>query len=453
MSTKPTIYLHIGAGKTGSTTIQVWLKSVESELAHSGYLVFDTKFEPGVRHDLLSNQQEYFHDVLKKGTSGVESFQAQFRKNLTYMQEHGFHSAVMSAENLFNHWTNAHTWFTPFIDECNWKIIAYVRNQPYYIISAWKEWGYWRQDFEELLAGELHANWTKALAAWDTTFGRNNIYLGILEKSCLVDGLLHHDFAVAINTPHIIANDQKLVYANPSINNRSAVLFSKIRHEYLQRNPQAKSINDIIPTDSTETRIQRILAHNAKLNEMFHFKPLVVRHAPVSGTQEYDSPLSLVNQTMLDRIHEMFAESNRELLQRYRPDISPEVAFPRITTTETRTFSDHELYLHGFHIAFESLNSTYASIDMLEDQLKAKIKQLHQLQQQINTLESQVAGLMKSHKNIGFVWQSTVEHTKAIAHLQSQIDQLYALINRPFRNLQRILDWIKHQFQHFSSKR
>ncbi len=439
MSTKPTIYLHIGAGKTGSTTIQVWLKSVEAALAEAGYLIFDTDFSPGAQHDQLSNQQQYFHEVLLNGVKGIESFQDQFRSNLNYMQEHGYHSAVLSAENLFNHWTGAHQWFRPFLDECNWKIIAYVRNQPYYIISAWKEWGYWRQDFEDLLAGDIHADWLKTLTAWDETFGSQNIYLGILEKRCMVDGLLHHDFATAINTPHIIANDHDLVHANPSINNRSALLFSKIRHQYIARNPRAAAMSDTNSIDPKETRIQTALKHNAKLNSMFHFKPLVVGHAPVSGTQEFDSPLSLYNQELLDFIHARFDASNRALLARYRPDIDPEVAFPRIIYSEHTTVSDHNLMLHGFHIAFESLNS-------IDTQINAKVKQINKLQQQFTALQSDIDTLTQTSKKLGAIWQSTIAHDQSIAHLQAQVDQLNQTIaqqhqaNQPF--LLRIIHWL-----------
>ncbi|MFN5059555.1 MAG: hypothetical protein ACK5GU_06520 [Chloroflexota bacterium] len=443
MSTKPTIYLHIGAGKTGSTTIQVWLKSVEEALNEAGYLIFDTKFEPGAQQDILSNQQDYFHNVLKNGTSGIKEFQAQFRKNLTYMQEHGFHSAVMSAENLFNHWTDAHRWFMPFVDECNWKIIAYVRNQPYYIISAWKEWFYWRQDFHNSLNGEIYADWLGSLKSWDNTFGADNIYLGILDKKCLTNQLLHHDFAMAINTPHIIANDNDLVYANPSINNRSALLFSKIRHQYMLRNPRITQDTDIHQISSKELRLQTILNNNAKLNEMFHFKPLVVSRAPVSGTLEHDAQLGFVNQTMLDHIYAMFADSNRILLERYRPDIDIDAAFPRIIQTATWELTDEDLMLHGFHIAFESLNS-------LDKQLSAKAGQLNRLNNQIKLLESEVAQLQDTRRNIGQVWKSTVAHDQAIAHLQAQIDQLVQsnsqVSHQPEHILQRLMRFLRRIF-------
>lgn len=440
MSTKPTIYLHIGAGKTGSTTIQVWLRSVETALTAAGYLIFDTQFQPHAQHDQLSNQQNYFHSVLMNGEKGVEAFHQQFRQNLTYMRENGFHSAIMSAENLFNHWTEAHKWFDPFTDECNWKIIAYVRNQPYYIISAWKEWGYWRQNFEDLLTGQIKADWLRALQSWDETFGQENIYLGILDKNCLVDQLLHHDFAMAINAPHIIANDHDLVYANPSINNRSAVLFSKIRHQYMARNSKFATELNAHKTNSKETRVQTMLKSNAKLNDMFHFKPLVVSRAPVAGTQEHDSQLGFVNQSMLDQIHTMFADSNRRLLERYRPDIDIDVAFPRVIQTSTWELSDEDLMLHGFHVAFESLKS-------LDKQLDAKVVQLNRLSNQVQSLETQIAQLLEMRRSVGQIWQSTVAHDQSIAQLQAQINQLVhtnsQTISPPVRITQRLVQFFQ----------
>lgn len=425
MSSKPTIYLHIGAGKTGSTTIQVWLKSVEVDLNNAGYVIFDTNFEPGVQNDKLSNQQQYFHKVLMDGHEGVSAFHEKFRQNLAFMSTHGFHSAIISAENLINHWMEAHQWFTPFIHECNWKIIAYVRNQPYYIISAWKEWGYWRQSFDEYLSENIKYNWLIALKSWDDTFGTNNIYLGILDKRCLVNELLHHDFATAINTPHIIANKHDLIYANPSINNRTAQLFSKIRQQYAARNPQAATINET-PVSSNDISIQNTQKNYAKLSSLYHFKPLIVGYAPDAGVQEFDSPLSLVNQEILDSIYDLFKESNQNLLMRYRPDVDPEVAFPRIIYNSDIEISEHELVLHGFHLAFESLVS---------------------IQKDLNKLQQQFALLHKEYyTSVTHIWNITTLHEQSINHLQTQIDQLNQLLqlrsNKSLRITQTIKQWI-----------
>jgi hypothetical protein len=445
MITKPTIYLHIGAGKTGSTTIQVWLKSVESALAESGYLIFDTDFEPGAQHDRLSNQQAYFHSVLQNGKSGVDAFHEKFRKNLDYMRENGYHSAVMSAENLINQWSKAHNWFAPYKDECNWKIIAYVRNQPYYIVSAWKEWGYWNKNFEESFDGQYHhANWFENIKPWDNTFGSENIYLGILEKHCLVDGLLHHDFASAINMYEITANNNELVYANPSINNQTALFFARVRQNYLDSNPLIKSKVTKFKKNTNESDDTVDIHVVDNLQSMFHYKPLVIKNASVSGTREFNSQLSLYSQNMLDSIYARFEESNRELLARYRPEIAPDVAFPRIIYDTTSDFSDMQLLLHGFHLTFESINSSSTKFEALEKEFYVKVNQVNQLKHKVANLELQVEALLKHHHDIKYLWEVTMEHDRSIKYLQSQIN-FHNLLNRPFQQVKRVIDWITNR--------
>lgn len=463
MTTKPTIYLHIGAGKTGSTTIQVWLKQVENALATAGYLIFDTNFEPHAHRDQLSNQQQYFHSVLESGPTALAEFHEKFRKNLIYMQQNGYHSAVLSAENLINEWTGAYTWFDPLLDECNWKIIAYVRNQPQYIVSAWKEWGYWRHDFEELFTDHINADWLKAIEVWEQRFGRENIYLGILEKKCLVDGLLHHDFASAINTPHIVANDADLIYANPSMNNRTALFFSKIRQQYLLRNANMLELPNLPESASQQELLQEALKINSTLNSMFHFKPLIVSRAPVSGTQEIDAPLSLLNTSMLQTIHEHFAESNQKLVELYRPDLDANTAFPTITTSFDQSIPADELTYHGFHIAFESLRSLHEATISNEKTLRQTIKRIHTIQEsqdQItqnikvnqNHTERQIQQLVSQHKSqleiletlnqhTTTLWNDIQAHNLSFSHTQLQISQIQQQINDLYQRQNFIKYW------------
>jgi len=423
MNTKPTIYLHIGAGKTGSTSIQTWLKNAEVELAEAGYIIFDTDFNPTAKHTEISNQQDYFHNVVMNGSEGIESFQQQFRQNLTYMAENGFHSAIISAENLINPWRRADTWFLPFIDECNWKIIAYVRNQPQYIISAWKEWGYWISNFDDYLNGtvRIHANWLKSLKSWDDTFGQSNIYLGILDKNCLVNGLLHHDFATSINQPHIVSHDQKLVHANTSINNQTALLFAKIRQKHLEHHPEVAAIVAKQKMTNQEESIQQRLINNSKLKGMFHKKKLVVSYAPFAGTLESGSPLSLVNQNILDQIHATYAQSNHELLVRYRPDIDIERAFPRVIHDSDVKISDEDLIFHGFHLFFEMSESFQTQLKNLVTSGTNQQKNIHDLNNIIIEQQKSIKYLQNQH---GIVQTQLSQAQQQFSKVQQQIDEL-----------------------------
>ena len=433
MYIKPTIYLHIGAGKTGSTSIQIWLKNSEVELAEAGYIIFDTDFKPTAQHVKISNQQDYFHNVLMHGSEGIESFQHQFRQNLSYMAENGFHSAIISAENLINPWINAHTWFLPFIDECNWKIIAYVRNQPNYIISAWKEWGYWINNFDDVLDGTIRtqANWLNSLKPWDDAFGQKNIYLGVLDKSCLVDGLLHHDFAAAINLTSIVAHDQNLVHANKSINNQTALLFAKIRHKYLARHPELQAIVSKQKMTNREYTIQQRFINNSKLKRMFHKKKLVVSYAPFAGTLESGSSLSLVNQNILDQIHATYADSNHELLARYRPDIDIEQAFPRVIHDSDVKISDEDLIFHGFHLFFEMSESFQTQLKNFQTPLKNLAARSTIQQKHVRELNNVI-----------------MEQQKSIKYLQSQHDIVQTQLSQAqqqFSKVQQQIDELQNQ--------
>ncbi|MBM4413266.1 MAG: hypothetical protein FJ040_07480 [Chloroflexi bacterium] len=313
MYTKPTIYLHIGAGKTGSTSIQVWLKEVESVLADSGYLVFDTNFEPSAQHSPLSNQQEYFHSIFLQGDVGIKSFQQQFRKNLHYMQEHGYHSAVMSAENLLNPWLQAHKLFDPFINDCTWKIIVYVRNQPEYLISAWKQWGYINHDFETYVSNHSLADWMSIITAWDTLFGKDAIYVGTLTASLLKNGFLTHDFANAIGVPQIALQHQADIQTNPSINFQTTLLLAKIRRQFLQNNPHFLT-NHHAPTSPNKhedkSDIQETILKNAQLNMLLSYKSMLTQHAAYTSLQKFNSTIAFVEQTSLDTIHAAYNASN-----------------------------------------------------------------------------------------------------------------------------------------------
>jgi len=78
------------------------------------------------------------------------------------------------------------------------------------------------------------------------------------------------------------------------------------------------------------------------------------------------------------------------LVTRYRPDIDPNIAFPRVIYNEKIAVSDDELIMHGFHIAFESLNSINKELkirDNLPQQVAIIDKELAILSNEITKLD------------------------------------------------------------------
>jgi hypothetical protein len=131
-----TIHLHIGAGKTGSTSIQHMLRIMSAELLNQGYLVFNKRFEPHATADQNSEQQTYFNELIATGDIGYQAFVTQMRRNLAYMHKHNIKHAIISAECLMNYWSDFPRFFEEFVDEVDWQIIAYVRNQPEFLLSS-----------------------------------------------------------------------------------------------------------------------------------------------------------------------------------------------------------------------------------------------------------------------------------------------------------------------------
>ncbi|MEY3990802.1 MAG: hypothetical protein RI985_1883 [Chloroflexota bacterium] len=195
---KPTIYVHIGAGKTGSSTIQRFLKMHEEHLKYAGYLIFNSNFQPHTGNESLSIQQSYFEKLNINNPDRIGMFARQFKENLLYMQVNGYKAAVISAENLINDWEYFIDLFKPVLHLCNWKIIAYVRNQPQYLESSWKEWGYLHntnmQHWLEEGIGKI-ANWTAQLSMWEQAFGSENVTVRVLDKRFLHQASLASDFA------------------------------------------------------------------------------------------------------------------------------------------------------------------------------------------------------------------------------------------------------------------
>ncbi|MFZ9858666.1 MAG: hypothetical protein ACO3F2_10115 [Roseiflexaceae bacterium] len=420
MNTKPTIYLHIGAGKTGTSTIQSWLKQNQQNLHDQGYLIFDSDFSPNPVNNMMSNQQMFFQRVQQDQENGKSIFQSQLRNNIDYMRENNYHSAIISAELILVSFPQLSTWIAPFIDECNWKIIAYVRNQPQYLISAWKEWGYWQYNFDEMFQKTKHmnANWYKLLDNWSQVFGTDRIYVGIFDKQCLVNESIIEDFAKATNVAHLIEDSSTEIKANPSLNNKTALLLSNIRKHNLQR----VSKNYIKPNRSNYTSQKEFRDANREyfreLRETFQTKQIFINSARITSTQEHDSSLSLATQAQLDFIYDQFKDSNAELIATYRPDVDIDIAFPHITSKNHVDYTDTEILYYGFQIMSEITEDFMEQIKTQNEIIKIQNTRIQSLEQLLHQNIQQLLNYTSAHDT------SLFEVQKQFAGVQQQLEQV-----------------------------
>lgn len=419
MTIKPTIYLHIGAGKTGTTSIQTWLKRNEQQLREQKCLIFDSHFRPNHIDGMMSNQQRFFQDIIKYPDGGESQFQSRFRDNLAYMRLHNFESAIISAELIMTALPQLTRWLEPFLNECNWKIIAYVRNQPHYLISGWKEWGYWQHSFDDMFEETryLRANWLEMLKPWASVFGADRIYLGIFENTYLVNQSIIHDFATAINTPHLVHSEHSEIQTNPSLSNKSAIFLSNIRHYTTQRTNQRYEMpnrSDFADLYTYQSAYRHYVEHK---REDFQLKPLLLYNARHVSTYEPDNALSIATQTQLDMIYDLFKDSNRELLSQYRPDVNIDIAFPRVLSTQKIEYTENELNYHGFSLLLEMIKGINAHD-------KNQTQMIKQQSEQLATLHTNLHNQTRALWNVNHIqYENFVQIQTQFAEVQYQLTQ------------------------------
>ena len=427
MGYKPTIYVHIGAGKTGSSTIQRFLKMHEEHLKHAGYLIFNSNFQPHTGNETLSIQQSYFEKLHINNPDRVGIFVRQFHENLQYMQLHGYKAAVISAENLINDWEQFIDLFMPLRDLCNWKIIAYVRNQPQYLESSWKEWGYLNNTnmqtwFDEGL-GKI-ANWTVLLSIWEQAFGTANTIVRVLDKRYLHQGSLASDFARQIKISFLVNEENSDVYVNKSLSNRTIRVLEYLRDDSVIAAERERVFAEARPLDSASSKGIEL---RMRLNKVVpNYKNLLNSTKPAGAFDEQDEVIDMFPAEWYVRIHQTYYESNRILVERYYPGVMVDDIFPPKTKVNYRQLSEAELQRHALRLTFENMRiidqmvqaqangqeAIRSDMQQLRSEHGVQIAHLWQAQQMI---QQQLVALQQAH-------QTT---------LQSKMRRMIAKVFRP----------------------
>lgn len=200
------LFLHIGSGKTGTTSIQFMLSQNKEKLLENGYL-YSTKgylAEPN-HHDLVSTP---FDD--KMWDKDKEKY-----KDLLYIFEKSSASTmIISTEKLLGapayYINNLKTMFDSF----DVKVVVYVRNQVDLLPSIYLQ----RQqdltaDYKKNFSGffdfykDVWGNDSKIIIEnWLTSFGRENILVRVYDKETLQGGDACADFAKVLGISTYITN-------------------------------------------------------------------------------------------------------------------------------------------------------------------------------------------------------------------------------------------------------
>lgn len=187
------IILHIGSAKTGSSTIQAFLRANRDYLSEQGYVVPDRHLGlgPQVTGEHVFATQNLITDPDKSRTR--RSFEG-----LRSEPEDG-KIVLISAENLSN--PDVHLHFQEALAEFDAQVIIYIRRQDDLLTSSWQQWySKISHDFHAYIIREMAkiGHWDKIIQGWESVVGEGKVTVRIFDRTDMVEGDLLRDFAHAI---------------------------------------------------------------------------------------------------------------------------------------------------------------------------------------------------------------------------------------------------------------
>jgi len=184
------LYLHIGTGKTGTTTIQSFLNSNRSYLVKNYLCLYPNTNNGPERYGSGSCRNHL--DFFKRADEG--NLFADIERIIRYSQKRCIDKIVFSWEGLFDRPRFAKLCADAIFsnNKITPVILLYIRRQDQWLESAWKQW-YLKdkkyRDFNHFI-DSYHIDWEANLEAWTNTFGKEHIIIQPYERTQLKGGLI-----------------------------------------------------------------------------------------------------------------------------------------------------------------------------------------------------------------------------------------------------------------------
>lgn len=187
------VYIHIGAGKTGSSAIQSFLNYNREKLVKEYSILYpnlnSSHFDRGIG--------QISHCPIFSNHSPSEMSDL-INNVIDFSNKKNIKNIVLSCECLLHVPKNAEFLYKGVEnnEKDNCVIIAYMRRQDHWLESAWKQWGVKSDKYENIEAyikGKT-ITWLDDLNKWAEVFGKENIIVHPYEKEQLPSNGLISDF-------------------------------------------------------------------------------------------------------------------------------------------------------------------------------------------------------------------------------------------------------------------
>lgn len=235
---KPTIYLHIGLYKTGSTSIQATLFKNRAKLLTFGINYFAIgQNHSEMLHPLFSGNPLAYHlnkrygiDTQRKADRKNAATRRFLHRELTTNTSPRF---VISGEDLV---TLSIDGITRMRDELlrfadGFRVIVYVRDPFTYINSAFQERLRNGENYEQIAAAPLGPGYVR-IGQYNRVFGRQNVDIRLFDPAQFPHGELVADFLAALGVGSDIVEQIAIVRANEALSAEAAYLLNEIQKRY-----------------------------------------------------------------------------------------------------------------------------------------------------------------------------------------------------------------------------
>jgi len=231
------ILLHIGTGKTGTSSIQNLLflnRQLLRDRCSADYL------------DCGRSSSEHFGETIHAHYPVVRWLLERDSRSLSALknaiEQSHCERILLSCEDFFHHLDEERVnVLQGLLAKFDVRIICYVRRQDLYIESAWKQQakvGALRMPFAMFLErhtqakflGEVHANYHRMLEKWTAAFGRDAIRVRVFDSSEFVGRDLVDDFmdACGIGDKSLVKSLQRPPRTNIALPSELAELLRRV---------------------------------------------------------------------------------------------------------------------------------------------------------------------------------------------------------------------------------
>ena len=281
---KPRLTLHIGAGKTGSSAIQTFLRKNATVLAERGIVVPDKNLGFG---GTLTGEHVWALQQFISSGDNASVLRALAAMNCRETQGKRI---LLSAENLSN--VGSHRTFLGLDEHFDADAILYIRRQDDLLMSAWQQWyAKGERDLHAWLVRALrrYGQWERIITEWETVVGAGRVKVRLFERSFFVDGDLLSDFISASDIP---------VKGEP-LDTEVGVVNA--------------SLSDIVTSIVAGSANLFSSAHD---NEYYNYVQRVMGSDAQSGSRK----LSLITPEVRESIVDYYRDINARVQQRFFPD-------------------------------------------------------------------------------------------------------------------------------------